>query len=67
MHDKQTSSSEQAEEPQVKAEASGKPAAPARLGFLSGGVRVPDDFNTMGQAESEALFGGRMEDQAAEL
>jgi prevent-host-death family protein len=29
-----------------------------RLGFLRGLFSVPDDFNTMGRAEIEQLFGG---------
>lgn len=34
--------------------------APARrLGFLTGQMRVPDDFDRMGSAEIEKLFGGR--------
>jgi hypothetical protein len=28
-----------------------------RLGFLAGQIEVPDDFDRMGQAESEQLFG----------
>lgn len=28
-----------------------------RLGFLAGQVQVPDDFDTMGSAEIEHLFG----------
>ena len=34
------------------------PAGPARLGFLLGQGIVPDDFDTMGQSEIEALFSG---------
>lgn len=30
---------------------------PKRLGFLAGQVEVPDDFDTMGSAEIEQLFG----------
>lgn len=30
-----------------------------RLGFLLGVTQVPDDFDHLGQAEIEALFGGR--------
>lgn len=30
---------------------------PNRLGFLAGQVQVPDDFDTMGSAEIEQLFG----------
>lgn len=29
-----------------------------RLGFLSGQIKVPDDFDRMGAVEIEALFGG---------
>ena len=29
-----------------------------RLGFLEGRIRVPDDFDRMGSAEIEGLFGG---------
>lgn len=28
-----------------------------RLGFLAGQIQVPDDFDTMGSTEIEALFG----------
>ncbi len=36
------------------------PLAPARrLGFLAGQGRVPDDFDQMGSAEIEKLFGGK--------
>jgi prevent-host-death family protein len=30
-----------------------------RIGFLAGEISVPDDFDTMGAAEIEALFYGR--------
>ena len=30
-----------------------------RLGFFSGQITVPDDFDRMGANEIEALFGGR--------
>ncbi len=30
-----------------------------RLGFLAGQFAVPDDFDTLGAAEIEALFGGQ--------
>ncbi|KHL24141.1 prevent-host-death protein [Croceibacterium mercuriale] len=33
--------------------------APRRLGFMAGQLRMPDDFDRMGQDEVEALFGGR--------
>jgi prevent-host-death family protein len=29
-----------------------------RLGFLTGEIAVPDDFDRMGEAEIERLFGG---------
>jgi len=29
-----------------------------RLGFLAGQIAVPDDFDQMGSAEIERLFGG---------
>jgi prevent-host-death family protein len=29
-----------------------------RLGFMAGYISVPDDFDRIGQAEIEALFGG---------
>jgi prevent-host-death family protein len=32
---------------------------PQRLGFLKGQIKVPDDFDTMGQDEIEHLFGVR--------
>lgn len=31
--------------------------APRRSGFLAGQIRVPDDFDRMGEAEIEVLFG----------
>lgn len=34
-----------------------EPSPPKRLGFLAGQVQVPDDFDTMGSAEIEHLFG----------
>jgi len=30
---------------------------PVRIGFLKGQIKVPRDFDRMGQAEIEALFG----------
>jgi prevent-host-death family protein len=30
---------------------------PTRLGFLAGEIMVPDDFDTMGSADIESLFG----------
>ncbi len=29
----------------------------SRFGFMKGQIKVPDDFNTMGQKEIEAMFG----------
>jgi prevent-host-death family protein len=37
----------------------GEIATPRRLGFLSGEIAVPDDFDRMGQDEIEREFGGR--------
>jgi prevent-host-death family protein len=34
------------------------PADARRLGFFTGGIAVPDDFDHMGGAEIERLFGG---------
>ncbi len=40
-----------------------------RLGFMRGQMKIPDDFDTMGQAEIEAMFYGdddvRAKDDAA--
>jgi len=44
--------------PLVKVTAVNAPATPQRLGFLAGEINVPDDFNSMGEAEITALFGG---------
>jgi prevent-host-death family protein len=33
------------------------PAAPKRFDFMAGEFTVPDDFDTTGQAEIEAMFG----------
>lgn len=46
--------------PLVKVTALDTPAAgQARwLGFLAGGIAVPDDFDRMGAGEIERLFGG---------
>ena len=30
---------------------------PQRIGFLKGNIRVPDDFDSMGQEEIEGMFG----------
>lgn len=43
--------------PLVKVAALDAPATPQRLGFLSGEIRVPRDFNRMGEREIAALFG----------
>ena len=43
--------------PLVKVTALDAPAAPQRLGFLAGEIAVPEDFDRMGEAEIEALFG----------
>lgn len=45
--------------PMVKVTALDAPSGPAvrRLGFLNGEIQVPDDFDRMGQAEIEQLFG----------
>jgi prevent-host-death family protein len=43
--------------PLVKVAALDTPAAPRRLGFLVGEIAVPDDFNSMGDAEIATLFG----------
>ncbi len=43
--------------PLVKVSALEAPAKPHRLGFLSGEIAVPDDFDRMGESEIEAMFG----------
>jgi prevent-host-death family protein len=43
--------------PLVKVSALDAPASPQRLGFLVGEISVPDDFDRMGEAEIEAMFG----------
>ena len=43
--------------PLVKVSALDAPAKVQRLGFLTGEISVPDDFDRMGQSEIEALFG----------
>jgi prevent-host-death family protein len=43
--------------PLVKVTALDAPPTPQRLGFLSGEIAVPEDFNSMGEAEIAALFG----------
>jgi prevent-host-death family protein len=44
--------------PLVKVAALDVPLAPKRLGFLVGEIAVPEDFDSMGEAEIAALFGG---------
>ena len=46
--------------PLVKVMALDAPSAgqAKRLGFLAGYITVPDDFDTMGSAEIECMFGG---------
>jgi prevent-host-death family protein len=43
--------------PLVKVVALEAPAEPQRFGFLAGEIRVPEDFDRMGEAEIAALFG----------
>lgn len=43
--------------PLVKVVPIDAPAFPRRLGFLTGQIAVPDDFNEMGRSEIAALFG----------
>ena len=43
--------------PLVKVAALDAPKAPRRLGFLAGEIRVPKDFDRMGEAEIAALLG----------
>ena len=43
--------------PLVKLTSMDAPAAPNRLGFMAGQGSVPDDFDTMGQAQIEEMFG----------
>jgi prevent-host-death family protein len=35
-----------------------EPAQVRRLGFMAGQIAVPDDFDRMGEAEVEQMFGG---------
>ena len=45
--------------PLVQVTALGRPPGPPpRLGFLSGELVTPDDFDHMGKAEIEEMFGG---------
>ncbi|MCA1732752.1 MAG: type II toxin-antitoxin system prevent-host-death family antitoxin [Acidobacteria bacterium] len=43
--------------PLVRVEAIETPRSPRRLGFLSGEIVVPDDFDRMGAEEIEEAFG----------
>ncbi len=45
--------------PLLKVAAIDAPKAPRRLGFLSGEIAVPKDFDRMGGAEIAAMFGNR--------
>jgi prevent-host-death family protein len=42
--------------PVVKVSALESPVKPQRLGFLSGEIAVPDDFDRMGESEIEAML-----------
>ena len=42
--------------PLVKVTRVGEPKLKRRIGFMQGQLSVPDDFDTMGQAEIEVLF-----------
>lgn len=44
--------------PLVKVSALDSPETPQRLGFLSGHIKVPRDFNMMGSAEIATRFNG---------
>ncbi len=48
--------------PLVRVSAIDTPAAPQRLGFLDGEIRVPRDFDTMGAETIVALFAGSVPD-----
>ena len=43
--------------PLVKVAALSAPETPQRLGFMKGQIKVPDDFDRMGEREIAALFG----------
>ena len=45
--------------PLVKVAALSAPAKPRRLGFLVGEIKVPDDFDRMGERAIGAMFSGR--------
>ncbi len=44
--------------PLVKVQALEAPREVKRLGFMAGDFKTPDDFDRMGGAEMERLFGG---------
>ncbi len=44
--------------PVVKVTALSAPAQVRRLGFMTGQISVPDDFDRMGKEEIERIFGG---------
>jgi antitoxin (DNA-binding transcriptional repressor) of toxin-antitoxin stability system len=44
--------------PMVKVTAVEAPTAARRLGFLAGQMQVPEDFDSMGAAQIEAVFDG---------
>jgi prevent-host-death family protein len=44
--------------PVVRVSALDAPVVTRRTGFLAGQIKVPDDFDTLGEAEIGALFGG---------
>lgn len=43
--------------PVVKVTALDAPSEPRRLGFMSGAIEVPDDFDRLDEAEVAAFFG----------
>lgn len=45
--------------PLVKVAALDAPATPRRLGFLTGEIKVPADFDSMGERQIAAAFSGR--------
>lgn len=44
--------------PVAKLSAIDSPTSPSRMGFLSGQISFPDDFDTMGSDEIAAMFDG---------
>lgn len=42
----------------VKVVALDAPERPSRIGFMAGGITVPDDFDGMGADEVRAMFSG---------